>query len=105
VTLAQDGTARYIIEEWYNFQNNRVIVCGKTGTAETGGETTKPQAWFAAFAPREDPEIAIAVIVENSCEGSEVAAPIVRRIIEDYYKMPHSELPPLWQEGCQELSD
>jgi penicillin-binding protein 2 len=105
VTLVPDGTARYIFEEWYNFQSTRVIVCGKTGTAETGGETTKPQAWFAAFAPREDPEIAIAVIVENSCEGSEVAAPIVRRIIEDYYHMPHSELPPLWQEGCTELSD
>ena len=105
VTLDPNGTARYMFEEWYAFQQTDVIVCGKTGTAQTGGEATKPHAWFTAFAPQDDPEIAVTVIVENSCEGSEVAAPIVRRIIEDYYGMPHGVWPPLWQSACIDLGE
>ncbi|MBN2305464.1 MAG: hypothetical protein JXQ72_13345 [Anaerolineae bacterium] len=105
VTLDPNGTARYMFEDWYNFQTNEPIVCGKTGTAQTGLETTKPHAWFVAFTPRDDPEIAIAVMVENSCEGSEVAAPLTRRIIEDYYGLPHGELPGLWQTGCIHLGE
>lgn len=105
VTLAPTGTARYIYEEWYRFQGSDVVVCGKTGTAQTGGAGTKPQAWFIAFAPQDDPQIAVVATVENSCEGSEVAAPLVRRIIEDYYGMPHSEWPPLWVSGCIPLGE
>jgi penicillin-binding protein 2 len=105
VTLDPNGTARYMFEEWYNFQRTDVVVCGKTGTAQTGSATTKPHAWFTAFAPQDDPEIAVTVLVENSCEGSEVSAPIVRRIIEDYYGMPHGEWPPLWQSGCMTLGE
>lgn len=105
VTLDTHGTARFIYEEWYRFQGSDVVVCGKTGTAQTGGAGTKPQAWFIAFAPQDDPQIAIVATVENSCEGSEVAAPIVRRIVEDYYGMPHSEWPPLWVSGCIPLGE
>ena len=105
VTLNPNGTARYIFKDWYTFQGDDIIVCGKTGTAQAGGVGVKPQSWFSAFAPMDDPEIAVIAIVENSCEGSEVAAPIVRRIIEDYYGMPHSELPPLWQTGCLNLGE
>jgi penicillin-binding protein 2 len=103
------GTAYFVFGTWYDEwlpeHGLNLIVCGKTGTAQTGGATTKPQAWFTAFFPADNPQIAISVIVENSCEGSEVAAPIVRRIVEDYYGIPHSELPPLWQEGCVELGE
>lgn len=99
------GTANYIFGPWYDFQTQDVIVCGKTGTAQTGGETTKPEAWFAAFAPQDDPEIAIVVQVQNSCEGSEVSAPIVRRIVEDYYGLPHYEWPDFWLTGCYELGE
>jgi len=108
VTLDPNGTARYIYDTWYEYQASNgfnVTVCGKTGTAQTGSEGVKPQAWFTAFVPREDPEIAITVIVENSCEGSEVASPIVRRIVEDYYGMPHSTWPELWQTGCLNLGE
>jgi len=105
VTLDPNGTARYMFENWYDYQGMDVIVCGKTGTAQTGTETTKPEAWFVAFAPQDDPEIAVTVIVENSCEGSEVAAPIVRRIIEDYYHMPHGTWPSLWETGCVTLGE
>ncbi len=105
VTLIEEGTARYIFEEWYEWQNTDLVICGKTGTAQTGGEDTPPNAWFVAYAPQDNPEIAVAVIVENSCEGSEVAAPITRAIIEDYYGMPRSSWPELWTEGCIPLGE
>ena len=105
VTLDPNGTARYIYHDWYEFHETDVVVCGKTGTAQSGGVGQKPGAWFAAFAPQDDPEIAIAVVVENSCEGSEVSAPITRAIIEDYYRMPRSSWPDLWVEGCIPLGE
>ena len=79
-------------------------VAGKTGTAEA--PPNDPHAWFAGYAPAapyttqdgtylEDPEIAISVIVENAGEGSAVAAPIFRRIVELYYGIPTTPFP--WQ--------
>jgi len=59
-----------------------IIMCGKTGTAQNPhGED---HSVFVAFAPRENPKIAIAVIVENSGEGSKWAAPIASFIVEKY---------------------
>ena len=58
-----------------------VQVAGKTGTAEVGGET-EPHAWFIGFAPADEPRYAIAVLVENGGEGSRVAVPIARRVLE-----------------------
>lgn len=64
-----------------------IRVAGKTGTAETGSEEFQ-HAWFTAFAPADDPQIAVAVVVENGgslgseATGAQVAAPIARAIIE-----------------------
>ncbi|MDB4924991.1 penicillin-binding protein 2 [Mucilaginibacter sp.] len=59
-----------------------IIMCGKTGTAQNPhGEN---HSIFVAFAPRENPKIAIAVIVENSGEGAHWAAPIASFIVEKY---------------------
>lgn len=90
------GTASYVFGRTSSLGESAVRICGKTGTSQTGGITTPPHAWFAAFAPAEEPEIAIAVIVENSREGSEVAAPIVRRIVETYYGTYEPNYPPNW---------
>ncbi len=90
------GTAEYVFGRTSSLGESLVSVCGKTGTAQTGGENTPPHAWFVAFAPAEEPEVAIAVIVENSREGSEVAAPIVRRILETYYGQYDLNPPPRW---------
>ncbi len=103
VTVTYEGTANFVFQEWYEHNAFQVIVCGKTGTAQSGG--VQPHAWFAAFAPDDNPQIAVVAIVENSCEGSEVSAPIVRRVLELYYPQldPNFGWPPLWQSGCTEI--
>jgi penicillin-binding protein 2 len=59
-----------------------IIMCGKTGTAQNShGEA---HSVFVAFAPRDNPKIAIAVVVENSGEGAHWAAPIASFIVEKY---------------------
>ena len=61
-----------------------IIVCGKTGTAENPhGED---HSVFIAFAPKDDPKIAIAVYVENSGFGATYAAPVASLMIEKYLK-------------------
>lgn len=65
-----------------------ITICGKTGTVENyyHGEKQKSHAFFAAFAPRENPKIAIAVICENAGFGASSAAPIASLMIEKYLK-------------------
>lgn len=57
-----------------------VSVGGKTGTAESGVDGLS-HAWFIAFAPAEDPVIAVAVVVENGGQGGVVASPIAGEVI------------------------
>jgi peptidoglycan glycosyltransferase len=52
-----------------------LMVAGKSGTAELGG-SGEPNSWFVGFAPAEDPQIAIAVLVEHGGRGAARAAPI-----------------------------
>ena len=68
-----------------------IQVAGKTGTA-TNGEGRAPNAWFTAFAPAQAPRIAVSVIVldggnlGSEATGGQVAAPIVRSVIEAYLR-------------------
>ncbi len=61
---------------------NGLDICGKTGTAENG--FGKDHSTFMALAPRENPQIAIVVYVENGGFGATVAAPIASLLIEKY---------------------
>jgi penicillin-binding protein 2 len=84
VTRTPAGTAEYQFRNYPDLQN--VGVCGKTGTAQDGSSPEAvSHAWFAAYAPMDNPEIAVVVLVENSGEGSGVAAPIVRDILLYYF--------------------
>lgn len=56
---------------------------GKTGTAQFGNDK-KTQAWYIGFAPYENPEIAIAVIVEGGGEGNAIAVPVAGRAFSYY---------------------
>ena len=69
------GTAKWI-------KIDGIKICGKTGTAQN--PHGKDHSLFIAFAPKEDPKIAICVIVENSGFGASYAAPIASLIIEKY---------------------
>ncbi|MFD2873773.1 penicillin-binding protein 2 [Mucilaginibacter ximonensis] len=61
-----------------------IIMCGKTGTAQNShGED---HSVFVAFAPRENPKIAIAVVVENGGQGASWAAPIASFMVEKYLR-------------------
>ncbi len=72
-------------------------ICGKTGTAQIitkenpdYDELIKqkrftPHSWFAAFAPRQQPRLALVVLVENGGDGSHVAAPLAARIFHWYF--------------------
>jgi len=70
-----------------------IIMCGKTGTAQN--PHGKNHSIFVAFAPRDHPRIAIAVVVENAGQGAWWAAPIASYIVEKYLtdtiKRPHDE--------------
>ena len=58
-------------------------ICGKTGTAQN--PHGKSHSWFVAFAPRENPQIALCVMIENAGYGSAVAAPIAKRIFHEFF--------------------
>lgn len=62
-----------------------ISVAGKTGTAETSNG--KDHAWFVCFAPAENPQIAVSIILENGGTGSK-AVPIARDIIKYYLRNP-----------------
>ncbi len=59
-----------------------IVICGKTGTAENPHGAD--HSIFIAFAPKDNPEIAIVVYVENEGFGSSWAAPIASLMIEKY---------------------
>jgi penicillin-binding protein 2 len=61
-----------------------VKVACKTGTAEVGTDGT-PHAWFTLFAPADDPKVVATVLIEKGGEGSSVAGPIARKIMDYYF--------------------
>jgi penicillin-binding protein 2 len=73
-------------------------VCGKTGTAQVAskrraGEIHKDHAWFVSYAPRQNPELAAVVLVENAGFGGTHAAPVAKAIYETYYQQTRGHAP------------
>lgn len=71
-----DGSARQM-------QSVPVAVAGKTGTAQPGGGQD-PHAWFTSYAPYDNPQIALTVIIENGGEGNAVSVPVARKALTWY---------------------
>jgi penicillin-binding protein 2 len=82
-------------------------IAGKTGTAQvfsvgqnekynekTVAERLRDHSWFIAFAPAEQPRIALAVIVENGGWGASAAAPIARKVLDAYLLGEDGKLKP-----------
>lgn len=89
--MADNGTA-------YGVRMDNVSVAGKTGTAEFCEYIPEEEdcrrddkgflpfhAWFVAYAPVEDPEIAVVVFIYDGGEGSQVAVPVAKTILESYF--------------------
>ncbi|MCE5258862.1 MAG: penicillin-binding protein 2 [Chloroflexi bacterium] len=92
-----NGTARYA-------QIPGIEVAGKTGSAEyavwdANGDLVRDEfghlpthAWFIAFAPYENPEVAVVVFLEGGGTGAEMAAPVVANILRYYFGLPTVDL-------------
>ncbi len=90
-------------------KSDLVSIAGKTGTAQVVGRETMEfddvteafadHAWFAAFAPVENPRIAVIVLVENGGHGGATAAPLARNIIEAYLEPRQVESQPIENAG------
>ena len=87
--VVTEGTAR-------RAQSSLVSIAGKTGTAQVVALRAKPNkdmakqfrdhAWFVAYAPVEDPQIAVVVLVEHMGHGGSAAAPLAKELIETYVR-------------------
>ncbi len=75
-----EGTAAGAFQ---GFPLQAVPVAGKTGTAEVQGK--QPCAWFACYAPANDPQYVVVVMIEEGGFGGAMAAPVARRILEYIY--------------------
>jgi penicillin-binding protein 2 len=90
--VVTDGTADD------QFQGDQNASAGKTGTAEYCDDVAQEKglckfgawpshAWYVGYAPWDNPEIAVVAFVYNGTEGSTVAAPIVRKVIDAYFEL------------------
>ncbi len=97
--LGENGTAWAYIGMGIPYR-----AAGKSGTAQVVGiaqgeeyddeeldERLRKHAWFVAYAPAEEPQVAVAVLVENGGGGSEVAAPVARKVL-DYQMIGNSAI-------------
>jgi penicillin-binding protein 2 len=96
LAVMREGLERVVMNDrgtgftaFSGFPLGDIPVAGKTGTAEVRPRV--PFAWFAAYAPADDPEIVIAVNVEEGGGGSQTAAPIARNIFEHYFGIIDAE--------------
>ncbi len=76
-------------------QTPLAVVAGKTGTAQVVeqkvpgrslSEKARDHAWFISYAPADNPKIAVAVLVEHGGHGGAAAAPVAKKVIEEYLK-------------------
>lgn len=58
---------------------------GKTGSAEYNSDKSQSHAWFTGFAPAQNPEVCVTIIIEGAGSGGDFAVPIAKRIFNEYF--------------------
>lgn len=76
--VVERGTATKLAGQSYT-------AAGKTGSAEYNGEKADSHAWFTGFAPAENPQVCVTVIVEGAGSGGDYAVPIAKRVFDAYF--------------------
>lgn len=79
VSVVEKGTATKLKGLSYT-------AAGKTGSAEYNNVKGDSHAWFTGFAPAEDPEVCVTIIIEGAGSGGDYAVPIARRLFDSYFK-------------------
>ena len=87
VIYGEHGTGRRV-------RIDGIDIAGKSGTAQVPN-SENDDAWFVAFAPYDDPEIAVAVVVERGGGGGAVAGPVARQVLEAYFAHRLESNPPV----------
>lgn len=77
ISVVEGGTAKKLSGLGYT-------AAGKTGSAEYN-DAKDSHAWFTGFAPAENPEICVTIIVEGAGSGGDYAVPIARKIFDVYF--------------------
>ena len=83
--VVEEGTATRLRGQAYT-------AAGKTGSAEYNNVKGDSHAWFTGFAPAEDPEVCVTIIVEGAGTGGDYAVPMARRLFDCYFKEKGDEL-------------
>jgi penicillin-binding protein 2 len=87
--VRDDGTAASAFD---GFPIDRIDVGGKSGTAQM--KPKQPFSWFAAIAKTSTKQIVVVALVEESGSGSLIAAPIVRKVLEQYFDIRKAKFKP-----------
>lgn len=82
--VVTSGTARKMNVKTYT-------AVGKTGSAEFSDYSKSTHSWFTGYAPYEDPEICVTIILENAGSGNTYAVPMAKRIFDEYYRKTYPE--------------
>lgn len=87
--VTNDGTATAAFS---GFPLQSIPVASKTGTSELAG--SQPYAWFGSYAPADDPQYVVVVMLEEGGHGGETAAPIARRVMDGLFNLDLSSITP-----------
>ena len=91
--VIREGMRGAVTEGSAYFLNNLSLkVAGKTGTAQVTNTFRKTNAWFVGFAPYDNPEIALAIVIEGAGEGSTAAVPVAKEVFNWYYNNNYDKI-------------
>lgn len=86
LSLIREGMRQTIVSGTaYSLSSLPIKAAGKTGTAQFGAGGLKAHAWFTVFAPYNNPEIVLVILVEGGGEGSSTAVPVAKEVLKWYF--------------------